>query len=90
MPAGAAPGGTGGLGASKTVTNGPDTVTLNVYPYDLSVDSGLQTSVEITFVGGIKSVRFDYGDGTSVVHNGVEYGLSGWQCEAPITAQDLG
>ena len=86
LPAGAVPWGTGGNGASRTVTNGPDTVTLNVYPYDLSVDSYLQSSVDIAFVGGIKSVRFDYGDGTSAVHNGVDYGLSGWPCEDPITA----
>ena len=86
LPAGAEPFGLYGMGAAKTVTNGPDTVTMRVYPYDLSVDSMLQLSMEMSFVGGVKSVRFDYGDGTSAVHTADSGGLPAWWCEDPITA----
>ncbi|HTJ77160.1 MAG TPA: hypothetical protein VL337_17505 [Acidimicrobiales bacterium] len=84
LPPGADPEGLYGFGASKTVTNGPDTLTVHVYPYDLSVDSFLQLSMEMTFAGGVKSVRYDFGDGTSEVHdNG---GTRPWWCEPPFSA----
>ena len=86
LPAGAQPIGLYGMGAAKTATNGPDTVTMRVYPYDLSVDSFLQLSMEMAFVGGVKSVRFDYGDGISVVHTSDSGGAPAWSCEDPITA----
>jgi hypothetical protein len=75
-----------GMGAAKTVTNGPDGVTMRVYPYDLSLGSTLQLSTEMAFVGGVKSVRFDYGDGNSVVHTSDSGGSPAWWCEDPITA----
>lgn len=75
-----------GMGAAKTVSSGPDTVTMRVYPYDLSVDSTLQLSMEMAFVGGVKSVRFDYGDGTSTVHTSDSGGIPAWSCEDPINA----
>ena len=52
FPAGAEPFGMYGMGAAKTVTNGPDSVTMRVYPYDLSLGSTLQLSTEMAFVGG--------------------------------------
>ncbi|MDP1806068.1 MAG: hypothetical protein Q8K72_12935 [Acidimicrobiales bacterium] len=87
FPAGAEPFGMYGMGAAKTVTNGPDSVTMRVYPYDLSLGSTLQLSMEMAFVGGVKSVRFDYGDGTSVVHTSDSGGSPAWWCEDPITAR---
>jgi hypothetical protein len=71
-------------GASKTATNGTDTLAVHVFPYDLSVDTFLQLTVDMTYVGGVNTVRYDFGDGTSVVHD--YRGTPPLWCEPPFSA----
>jgi len=40
----------------------------------------------MAFVGGVKSVRFNYGDGATAVHASDSGGSPAWSCEDPIGA----
>ena len=71
------PFGTYGYGGSKVATSGSTTVTMTMYPREAYAGWTTAVGVDVGFVGGLKSVRIDYGDGTVLNANL----LWEWYCE---------
>ncbi len=61
---GVEPWGYGGVGGSKVVTSGSTTVSMTMMPRDHFAGEMVQVGAEVRFVGGMRSIRIDYGDGT--------------------------
>ncbi len=70
------PNGYGGYGGTRTVTSGTTIVALSLYPRESYAGQMTQVGVEVRFVGGMRSIRIDYGDGT--FYDGVYF--PEWSC----------
>ena len=57
--------GPGRRGRRRATTAGPTTVSLSAYPSEPGPGEEILVDVEVGFVGGVKSIHIDYGDGTT-------------------------
>jgi len=76
LESGVVPNGYGGYGGTRTVASGTTTAALSLYPREAYAGEMTQVGVEVGFIGGIRSIQIDFGDG--VVVDGVY--SSNWAC----------
>ena len=78
--------GYGGYGGLKSVTSGSTTIDLTVYPREQYAGDVTQLTAGVKFVGGVRSFRIDFGDGT--VMEAFRYPQ--WDCQGTTDPKTTG